>query len=265
VTTAASATVASGSVIGESPLAATLVAPGSAVNLVVSTGPLPSNLTVTKSHTGSFAQSQVGAQYTVTVSNSSGGPTSAPVTVAETIPTGLTLVSMRGTGWTCGTTCTRSDALAAGASYDPITVTVNVLANAPALVTNQVTVSGGGSVSASASDLTVVGPPALRFVPMTPCRVVDTRNAAGPFGGPSISGGGSRDFNIPLARAACHPPRRPIPQCSGGPRRTARLSHLVAHRTDATARLHSQFARRPHQIQCRHRAGRDGRKHQRLR
>jgi hypothetical protein len=38
---------------------------------------------------------------------------------------------------------------------------------------------------------------ALRFVPVTPCRVADTRNAAGPFGGPAIAGGSSRDFVIP--------------------------------------------------------------------
>jgi hypothetical protein len=37
----------------------------------------------------------------------------------------------------------------------------------------------------------------LRFVPIAPCRVADTRNAAGAFGGPSIAGGASRDFNIP--------------------------------------------------------------------
>jgi hypothetical protein len=36
----------------------------------------------------------------------------------------------------------------------------------------------------------------LRFVPITPCRVVDTRNALGPFGGPSIAGGSSRAFVI---------------------------------------------------------------------
>jgi hypothetical protein len=46
--------------------------------------------------------------------------------------------------------------------------------------------------------------PPLRFVPMTPCRVVDTRNAAGPFGGPTIAGGTSRDFNIPSG--ACSVP-----------------------------------------------------------
>ncbi len=42
---------------------------------------------------------------------------------------------------------------------------------------------------------------ALSFVPITPCRVADTRNAAGPFGGPGITGGGSRSFAIP--NAAC--------------------------------------------------------------
>ena len=37
----------------------------------------------------------------------------------------------------------------------------------------------------------------LRFVPMTPCRVVDTRWMSGPFGGPSIPALGSRDFALP--------------------------------------------------------------------
>lgn len=35
---------------------------------------------------------------------------------------------------------------------------------------------------------------ALGFVPINPCRLVDTRNPSGPLGGPSIAGGGSRDF-----------------------------------------------------------------------
>jgi hypothetical protein len=37
----------------------------------------------------------------------------------------------------------------------------------------------------------------LSFVPVTPCRVVDTRNPIGPFGGPFISGGSSRGFAVP--------------------------------------------------------------------
>ena len=117
-----------------------------------------SQLSITKSHTDDFTQGQSGAAYSVTVSNAaSAGPTSETVTVTENVPSGLTLVSMSGTGWTCpsgGNTCTRSDPLAAGASYLPITVTVNVASNAPASVTNQVTVTGGGSAQANASDPT---------------------------------------------------------------------------------------------------------------
>jgi hypothetical protein len=37
----------------------------------------------------------------------------------------------------------------------------------------------------------------LRFVPVTPCRVADTRNLPGAFGGPAIASGSSRDFAIP--------------------------------------------------------------------
>ncbi len=39
--------------------------------------------------------------------------------------------------------------------------------------------------------------PAVRFVPLPPCRIADTRNVNGPFGGPAISPGGSgRSFAI---------------------------------------------------------------------
>jgi hypothetical protein len=37
----------------------------------------------------------------------------------------------------------------------------------------------------------------LRFIPVTPCRVADTRNPNGPFGGPIMTGGASRDFVVP--------------------------------------------------------------------
>jgi uncharacterized repeat protein (TIGR01451 family) len=116
-------------------------------------------LTITKSHTGNFTQGEAGATYTVTVANAaaSTGPTSGKVTVTDTIPSGLTLVSMAGTGWVCtANACTRSDTLAAGKSYPAITVTVNVAANAPAEVTNTVTVSGGKSAAASASNPTTI-------------------------------------------------------------------------------------------------------------
>ena len=38
---------------------------------------------------------------------------------------------------------------------------------------------------------------ALQFVPVAPCRIADTRNPSGPFGGPVIAGGTSRSFTVP--------------------------------------------------------------------
>jgi len=38
---------------------------------------------------------------------------------------------------------------------------------------------------------------ALQFTPVNPCRVVDTRNPNGPFGGPPIQGGTFRSFPLP--------------------------------------------------------------------
>jgi hypothetical protein len=37
----------------------------------------------------------------------------------------------------------------------------------------------------------------LQFVPVTPCRVVDTRNPTGAFGGPQLAAGAIREFDIP--------------------------------------------------------------------
>ncbi len=154
-------------------------------------------LSVTKSHMGNFAQGQTNATYKVIVSNSAvAAPTSGTVTVTETLPAGLTLVSMAGTGWSCpgGNTCSRIDALTPGTSYPPITVTVNVAANALAQVTNQVSVSGGGSTSANASDPTTVlqagGAPA--FQTLSPPGLTGT---SGLFTLQFFDGNGSTDLN----------------------------------------------------------------------
>jgi hypothetical protein len=37
----------------------------------------------------------------------------------------------------------------------------------------------------------------LSFYPVTPCRVADTRGAAGAFGGPMLGGGSTRNFAVP--------------------------------------------------------------------
>ncbi len=125
------------------------------------------SLSITKSHVGNFPRKSTGNNYTITVSNSaSAGPTVGTVTVTDTLPNvnnTLVATGLTGTGWTCnlGTlTCTRSDALAPGASYPAITLTVTVPQNIQANVTNSATVSGGGDPNShTANDPTHIGPP----------------------------------------------------------------------------------------------------------
>src|SRR5439155_3135309 len=123
------------------------------------------DMTITKTHTGNFVQGQIGATYTITVTNSGTAPTSGTVTVTDTLPTGLTATNIAGTGWTCDTptvTCTRSNPLANGSSYPTITLTVNVASDAPASVTNTATVSGGGETNTAnnaANNATTINTP----------------------------------------------------------------------------------------------------------
>jgi uncharacterized repeat protein (TIGR01451 family) len=109
-----------------------------------------------------FARGQAGT-LTLTVTNRSAAPTDGEVvTVTDRMPAGLRSTGAAGAGWTCtGTTtvrCTRSDVLAAGATYPPITIGVTVAADAPAALTNAPTLTGHGGVwSELTSDQIEVG------------------------------------------------------------------------------------------------------------
>ena len=125
------------------------------------------DLTIVKTHAGNFYQGQTGAAYSITVSNIGTGNTTAPITVVDTLPAGLTATAISGTGdsnWSCTLatlTCTRSDVLVNGSSYDAIAVTVNVAVNAAASLTNTATVSGGGEINTSndtATSITTITP-----------------------------------------------------------------------------------------------------------
>jgi hypothetical protein len=73
-----------------------------------------------------------------------------------------------------------------------------------------------GAVSVFATDTTDVildingyfvagnSPSALAFYPLTPCRIADTRNAAGPLGGPGLAAQGTRSF--PIQASPCGVP-----------------------------------------------------------
>jgi hypothetical protein len=72
--------------------------------------------------------------------------------------------------------------------------TIQLVASAAGFqsVTQNVTVAAGTTTTAN---FTLTS--ALRFVAATPCRVADTRNPNGPFGGPFMSAGSTRSFAVP--------------------------------------------------------------------
>jgi uncharacterized repeat protein (TIGR01451 family) len=121
------------------------------------------DLSIDSSHVGTWHQGDVGRTYTLAVSNVGFADTTATtVTVVDTLPVDLTATAITGTGWACtlsSLTCTRTDVLAAGSSYTPITVTVDVASNAAANVQNTATVAGGGEIytpNDSTSDPTAI-------------------------------------------------------------------------------------------------------------
>jgi uncharacterized repeat protein (TIGR01451 family) len=108
------------------------------------------DMTITKSHTGNFTQGQIGATFTLGTSNVGSQATSGTVTVNDNLPPGLTATAIAGQGWTCflaSLSCQRSDNLQPGASYPPITVTVNVGASVTGTLINGGVVGGGGEVN----------------------------------------------------------------------------------------------------------------------
>lgn len=105
-----------------------------------------SDLAITKTHSGSL---QVGSNAVFTIGVSNNGPNAepGPIVVTDNLPTGLSFVSGTGSGWSCSAagqlvTCTRTSALANGASTPNITLTTFVSAPASPSITNIASVSG---------------------------------------------------------------------------------------------------------------------------
>ena len=124
--------------------------------------PITPDLTATLIHAGNFTQADSGDAYSITVSNIGSSASLGAITVSNALPPGLTATAISGSGWTVdlGTlTATRSESLLPGASYPPITITVDVSTNAAASVTNVVIVSGGSDsvlTNNTASDPTTI-------------------------------------------------------------------------------------------------------------
>ncbi len=174
--------------------ATTIVAAPAAPVVPPTVSPSPI-LTVASSHSGSFAQGASGAYSLVVSNDAAGAPTAGAVTVIDTLPRGLSAARMTGNGWTCTllpvvvtpqspnlfapvNSCTRSDSLAPGASYPPITLSVVVADDARPSLTNAAAVFGGGMASPTSStdpttidqrpDLTVIATASGGGVPYAP-------------------------------------------------------------------------------------------------
>lgn len=111
-------------------------------------------LVISKTHSGNFWPGQTGATYSIEVTNSDIAPSNGTVTVTDILPSGLIATSAIGTGWDCSSNsfpttgdgtvkvnCTRSDPMAAGTSYPPLVLTVNVTASTISFLTNDAVVS----------------------------------------------------------------------------------------------------------------------------
>ncbi|MBL0160600.1 MAG: DUF11 domain-containing protein [Bryobacterales bacterium] len=139
------------------------------------------DLSIVKSHAGIFTQGQSGALYSIAVTNVGSAASTGLVTVYETLPAGLTATGISGAGWNCNLAslvCTRSDALAIGASFPAITVTVNVDSNAPSSVINIAGVSSGGDQNPANDqwdDTTLIQPPSSADLTITKSHVGNFR------------------------------------------------------------------------------------------
>jgi hypothetical protein len=162
---------AAASIVSWSNTAISISVPGGAVtgNIVVTVGAVASN----------------GEPFTfypapaITGISPLSGPVGATVTVTGLLDGGnKATVAFNGTSATIlSDTATSIEAtVPVGATTGPIAVHVN-------------------GVTVSSSAFTVLTP--LQFIPITPCRIADTRNPTGPFGGPEPKAGSTTTFDIP--------------------------------------------------------------------
>jgi len=127
-----------------------------------------------------------GASYPQSVTFSNTGTSSltlSGISLSGTNSTDFNLTTTCGTTLAVGHSCMLSIVFTPGAA-GVRTATLTIVDNG---VDSPHAVSLSGTSSATP----------LQFVPMTPCRVVDTRNATGPFGGPILAAGVARSFLIP--------------------------------------------------------------------
>jgi uncharacterized repeat protein (TIGR01451 family) len=102
--------------------------------------------------------------YVITVANVGGAPTTAPITLVDTLPPGVVFQQVNAVGWSCAAapptvTCVYAAVLGPGQSAPPIRITV-VINAPPGTSLYNVAVANSGSSSASGNNTARVSGPA---------------------------------------------------------------------------------------------------------
>ncbi|HTQ79000.1 MAG TPA: M12 family metallo-peptidase [Thermoanaerobaculia bacterium] len=122
-------------------------------------------------------------------------PTISTISPASGPTAGGTVVQIRGTNFQHGATVTLGGTAATSVNVvDLQTITAVSSAHSAGVVSVAVTNPDNGNGSMSNSFF--YNPPsgALAFYTLSPCRLADTRNPTGPYGGPALAAGAERSF-----------------------------------------------------------------------
>ncbi len=145
-----------------------------------------------------------GASSTTVTSGQNPSTSGQPVTLTATVAPAGPPIPTGTVGFTSnGTTITGCSAVALSSSRTATCTTSTLAVGTDTIVA---TYSGDGNYLGSGGMLSQIVnpvPAAVQFVPLTPCRVVDTRNGDGTFGGPAITGNSSRNFPLSLSGNPC--------------------------------------------------------------
>jgi hypothetical protein len=172
----------------------------------------------------------LGCNYGITPQSAPAPAGGGPQTIGVTASSGCAWTAVSNAAWltiTAGSSGTGngtvSFSVAANPSVGPRTGTITIVGHV-------FTVNQAGTGSSG-----------LRFVPVSPCRVMDTRLAAGPFGGPAMTAGSTRDVpipaspcGIPLNAAAYSLNVTVVPH-------GALAFDVMGERTDSTLRVHTEL------------------------
>jgi sugar lactone lactonase YvrE len=173
-----SATLLISDLVAGSPQSVTLTGTGNGGVLT----PSPTALTFT-GIVGATSASQ-----TILLSNSGSFPLHIlGVSVSGTNASNFGLSTTCGSAVTSGANCSLSITFTPAAAGDR-SATLNVSNDA----------SGSPlAIPLTGTGVTQLSSAGLRFIPLTPCRIADTRNPTGSFGGPILSAGVARNFIVP--------------------------------------------------------------------